>query len=98
MYGRSIPRPPARHEVDWDMLSYAAARDTLVQRLRADAAAHRLGRYDEVGRGFDRLEQQVPNGKEAELGRLHIALAFWDGWIDARNNGWPRGTLDQGDG
>lgn len=79
------------------MLTYAAARDTLVQHLRADAAAHRLGKYDEVGRAFDRLEHQFPNGKEAGLGRLHIALAFWDGWIDARNNGWPRGTIAEAD-
>src|SRR5215208_2034999 len=79
------------------MLTYAAARDTLVEQLRADARAHRAGQYDEVGRRFDRIEHQFPTGTDAELGKLHIALAFWDGWIDARNNGWPRGKVALGD-
>lgn len=75
------------------MLTYAAARDTLVRELRADAAAHRRGEYDSIGRRFDRLEHQFPTGTAPELAKLHIALAFWDGWIDARNNGWPRGPI-----
>src|ERR671938_1375641 len=75
------------------MLTSPAARDTLVQELRANAAAHEAGRYDAIGRRFDRLEHEFPTGTAPELGRLHIALAFWDGWIDARNNGWPRGPI-----
>ena len=75
------------------MLTYAAARDTLIQQLQADARAHRAGRYDEIGRRFDRLEHEFPTGTDTELAKLHIALAFWDGWIDARNNGWPRGPI-----
>ena len=75
------------------MLSYAVARDRLLGHLRADAAFHRAERYDEIGRGFDRLEHLFPTGTAPELGKLHIALAFWDGWIDARNNGWPRGPI-----
>ena len=79
------------------MWTYAAARDTLVEQLRADAAAHRAERYDEIGRRFDRLEYEFPKGSSPELAKLHIALAFWDGWIDARNNGWPRGPILQED-
>src|ERR1041385_7671814 len=75
------------------MLTYAAARDTLVQQLRSDARAHRAGDYDEVGRRFDRVEHEFPIGTAPELAKLHIALTFWDGWIDARNNGWPRGPI-----
>jgi hypothetical protein len=75
------------------MLTYGAARDTLVEYLRADAQAHRAGQFDEIGRRFDRLEYQFPTGIAVELAKLHIALAFWDGWIDARNNGWPRGPI-----
>ena len=75
------------------MWTYAAARDTFVEQLRNDAAAHRAGRYDEIGRRFDRLEYEFPKGTAPELAKLHIALAFWDGWIDARNNGWPRGPI-----
>ena len=79
------------------MLNYTDARDTLIEQLRADAAAHLAEHYDEIGRRFDRLEHQFPTGTAPELGRLHIALAFWDGWIDARNNGWPRGPIALGD-
>lgn len=79
------------------MLSYAAARDTLVSQLRADAAAHRAEHYDEIGRHFDRLEHEFPTGAAPELGKLHIGLTFWDGWIDARNNGWPRGPIARAD-
>jgi hypothetical protein len=79
------------------MLTYAAARDTLVKELRANAADHEAERYDPIGRRFDRLEHEFPVGTAPELGRLHIALTFWDGWIDARNNGWPGGPIALGD-
>ena len=75
------------------MMTYTAARDSLVEQLRADVRAHASGKHDEIGRRFDRLEHHFPTGTAPELGRLHIAFAFWDGWIDARNNGWPRGPI-----
>lgn len=79
------------------MLSYAAARDLLVEQLRSDATAHESEEYDAVGRRFDAVERQFPVGTQPELGRLHIALTFWDGWIDARNNGWQRGPIAMAD-
>src|SRR5437764_8299906 len=79
------------------MMSYAAARDTIVTELRASAIDPEAARYDAIGRSFDRLEHEFPVGTAPELGRLHIALAFWDGWIDARNNGWPRGPIGEKD-
>lgn len=75
------------------MLSYTAARTTLIEQLRANAADHVAEQFDAIGRRFDRLEYEFPRGDAPELGRLHIALTFWDGWIDARNNGWPRGPI-----
>src|ERR687884_707534 len=79
------------------MLTYAAARDALVTELRANAADHEAARYDAIGRRFDRVEHEFPTGTAPELARLHIALTFWDGWIDARNNGWPRGAIGVSD-
>lgn len=70
------------------MSTYAAARDQLVDQLLRDAMAHDAGRYDEVGRRFDSVERGLPRGGAPELGRLRVALTFWDGWIDARNRGW----------
>ena len=75
------------------MMSYAAARDTIVEQLRQDAAAHDAEQYDAVGRRFDAIEYRFPTGTAPDLGRLHIALAFWDGWVHARNHGWPPGPI-----
>jgi hypothetical protein len=75
------------------MMTYAEARDSLVSNLRLDAEAHEAGQYDAVGRRFDWLEHRFPRGTAPELGRLHIALTFWDGWVHARNHGWPPGPI-----
>ncbi len=75
------------------MMTYAEARDALVSHLREDAAAHEAEQYDAVGRRFDWLEHRFPRGTAPELGRLHIALTFWDGWVHARNHGWPPGPI-----
>jgi hypothetical protein len=75
------------------MMTYAEARDALVTNLREDADAHDAENYDAIGRRFDAVEYRFPRGTEPELGRLHIALAFWDGWVHARNHGWPPGPI-----
>jgi hypothetical protein len=78
-------------------MTYAEARDALVTQLRQDAAAHEAERYDSIGRRFDAIEHQFPRGTAPELGRLHIALTFWDGWVHARNHGFPSGPVKMGD-
>lgn len=75
------------------MMNYMEARDSLVANLRLDADAHEAGQFDAVGRRFDWLEHRFPRGTAPELGRLHIALTFWDGWIHSRNHGWPPGPI-----
>ncbi len=75
------------------MMTYAEARDALVTQLRQDAAAHEAGQYDTIGRRFDAIEHRFPHGTAPELGRLHIALTFWDGWVNARNYGFPSGPI-----
>ena len=75
------------------MMSYAEARDALVTQLLQDAAAHEARQYDAVGRRFDAVEHRFPTGTAPELGKLHIALTFWDGWVNARNHGWPPGPI-----
>lgn len=75
------------------MMTYAEARDALVTQLRKDAAAHDAEQYDAVGRRFDAVEHRFPTGTAPELGRLHIALTFWDGWVHARNHSWPPGPI-----
>jgi hypothetical protein len=75
------------------MMTYTEARDALVTQLQQDAQAHEAENYDSIGRRFDAIEYHFPRGTEPELGRLHIALAFWDGWVHARNHGWPAGPI-----
>ena len=79
------------------MMTYAEARDALVTHLLHDADAHDAENYDAIGRRFDAVEYRFPRGTEPELGRLHIALAFWDGWVHARNHGWPPGPIGLAD-
>jgi len=73
-----------------------AARAALVTHLRQDAAAHDTEQFDAIGRRFDDVERRFPRGVAPELEplrSLRVALAFWDGWIDARNHGWPAGPI-----
>jgi hypothetical protein len=73
---------------DTDMATYGSARNSLVGELLKDAAAHEAGRFDAIGRRFDGVERDLPRGAAPALTQLHVALAFWDAWIDARNRGW----------
>jgi hypothetical protein len=77
------------------MMTYQAAREALAEQLLCDARAHEQARFDEIGRRFDTLERAFPPGTDAELAKLRIALTFWDGWIDARNRGWPQSRAIQ---
>ena len=79
------------------LMTYAEARSALVTQLRQDAAAHEAEQFDSIGRRFDAIEHRFPRGTAPELGRLHIALTFWDGWVHARNHGWPSGPIKLGD-
>jgi hypothetical protein len=73
------------------MVSYGTARNSLVAELLKDAAAHEAGRFDAIGRRFDGIERDLPRGTAPALAKLRVALAFWDGWIDARDRGWMGG-------
>jgi hypothetical protein len=79
------------------MMNYMEARDSLVSNLRLDADAHEGNQFDAVGRRFDWLEHRFPRGTAPELRKLHIALTFWDGWVHARNHGWPPGPISVDD-
>lgn len=75
------------------MMTYLQARDALLKHLVHDASAHDAERFDEIGRRFDSLENLFPRGRDPGLMKLHVAMTFWDGWIDARNNGWPKHSI-----
>ncbi len=70
------------------MLTYPEAKQFLIENLTRDAAAHESGRYRDIGSGFDELDANLPRDGGPEFEQFFIALAFWDGWIDARNHDW----------
>jgi hypothetical protein len=70
------------------MLTYTEAKRSLIENLTGDAVAHESGRYRNIGSGFDELDANLPRDGGPEFEQLFIALAFWDGWIDARNHDW----------
>jgi hypothetical protein len=79
------------------MVKYAITRDSIVGGLLSDAAAHEAGRFDEIGRRFDGIDAALR--ENGALTRLRTALAFWGGWIDARDRGWQPldGTIPKGE-
>ena len=80
------------------MLSSEAARQALAGHLVTDATAHDAERFDAIGRRFDSFEHAFPEGDDASLIDLRMALTFWDAWIDARNHGWqPTAGIQQGE-
>ena len=70
------------------MFSYAEAKQRVIDGLTHDADAHESGRYGDIGIGFDEFDAGLPRDDDTKLHKLFIALAFWDGWIDARNHDW----------
>jgi hypothetical protein len=70
------------------MLTYIEAKQALIENLSRDAVAHESGRYQEIGSAFDEVDADLPRDGGPEFAQLLIALAFWEGWIDARNHGW----------
>jgi hypothetical protein len=95
-----MPRAEATHhrESARPVPTYAAARAQLVEQLLGDAVAHDAERYDDIGRRFESVERLLPHGRAPELGKLRVAVTFWDGWIHARNRGWqPDGSIPKGD-
>ncbi len=80
------------------MLTSEAARQALAVYLVTDAAAHEAERFDAIGRRFDGFEHAFPEGDDATLIDVRMAMTFWDAWIDARNHGWqPTAGIQQGE-
>lgn len=69
------------------VLAYDAARQAIVDGLTEDASAHDAGRYAEVGRRFSAVRRSIP-GDSARTSKLHTALRFWGGWMQARDARW----------
>jgi hypothetical protein len=71
-----------------EMPAYDAARQALVAGLIEDARAHEAGRYAEIGRQLPSIRETVSRQDASWNSRLQLALRFWRGWTEARNELW----------
>jgi uncharacterized membrane protein YeaQ/YmgE (transglycosylase-associated protein family) len=71
-----------------DMPAYDVSRQALVEGLTEDAAAHTAGRHAEVGRRFPAVRDRLSRHNPSPSSRLHVALRFWHGWMQARDARW----------
>lgn len=72
----------------WDELQYDELRERFASHLERAAEAQQADNVAGLENGYDALDAILPRGEGAEYDKLHIALNFWDGWIDARNHDW----------
>jgi len=90
-----IAVPPRVSPDAIDMPAYDAARQALVAGLIEDAQAHDAGRYAEIGRLLPAIRQRVAREDSSRNHRLQLALRFWRGWTDARNQHWRVTDVEQ---
>ena len=75
--------------------AYDAARQALVAGLLEDAAAHDAGRYAAIGRQMPAIDDTVSRQDSSRTRQLQLALRFWRGWMDARDERWLDGDPEK---
>jgi len=68
--------------------AYEDLRQRFVVCLDAAVRAQESGDLRAIEAGFEQLDSELPRGADPELDKLHVALHFWDCWIDASNHDW----------
>ena len=69
-------------------VAYEDLRKRFVVCLEAAVRAQESGDLAAIEAGFDQLDSELPRDAGPEFDKLHVALKFWDSWIDARNHNW----------
>ncbi len=77
-----------------ELPAYDAARQALVAGLIEDALAHDAGRYAEIGRELPAVRAHRYPAK-IPASRLQVALRFWRGWTEARDEQWRGDEADK---
>lgn len=92
-------RPPAPEHSGavsaMEIPAYDAMRQALVDGLIEDALAHEAGRYAEIGRQFPALCDRASRQGAPWNSRLQLALRFWQGWTQARDERWRGSQAEQ---
>lgn len=69
-------------------MRYDELRERFASDLGKAAQAQDAGNLPGIETGYEELDRILPRDEGTEYDKLHIALNFWDGWIDARNHDW----------
>ena len=77
------------------MPAHDAMRQALVDGLIEDALAHEAGRYAEIGRQFPAVRDRASRQGAPWNSRLQLALRFWHGWTEARDEHWRASQAEQ---
>ena len=70
------------------MHTYDESRNLIIRRLLQASDYHEAGSYHKIDEGFEEFDYGLQRNNEPRYLSLHIALNFWDSWIDARNHLW----------
>ena len=70
------------------MVDYQELRQRFVTALDSAARSQESGELAAIEVGYSELDSLLPRNTDAVFDKLHIALEFWDSWIDARNHDW----------
>lgn len=68
-------------------VEYDDVRTRLADALELATAAESTGLHL-VSAGYDELDGLVPRGADPRYDKLHVALQFWDRWIDSSRHDW----------
>ncbi len=69
-------------------VAYEDLRERFVECLDAAVRAQESSDLPTIETGFDQIDSELPRDAGPEFDKLHVALEFWDCWIDARNHHW----------
>jgi len=78
-----------------ELPAYDAVRQALVTGLIEDALAHDAGRYAEIGRQLPGVRHTLSRQNPSPDSRLSVALRFWRGWTEARDERWRGDEADK---
>ena len=78
-----------------ELPAYDSARQALVAGLIEDALAHDAGRYAEIGRQLPALRRILSRQNPSPDSRLQVAVRFWRGWTEARDERWRGDEADK---
>ena len=70
------------------MVDYQQLRQRFLTALDAAARSQESGDFAAIETGYEELDALLPRNVDPAFDKLHSALEFWDGWIDARNHNW----------